>query len=126
MSAAIITDHRGVRRDACGMLHTPTVGWRAAMSPGAGVLAVIALAVFLAAPVLGVVLLGVWLVAWLLWWFTRGRQRAAEAMATEGRCPSCAYDIAQLPVADDGCTICPECGGAWRVGCVPFSPHAGR
>ena len=32
-----------------------------------------------------------------------------------GRCPSCGYDLLNLPVADDGCSVCPECGAAWRV-----------
>jgi hypothetical protein len=30
-----------------------------------------------------------------------------------GRCPACAYPICALEPAADGCTVCPECGGAW-------------
>jgi len=32
-----------------------------------------------------------------------------------GRCPSCGYELRALPPADDGCTVCPECGAAWRL-----------
>ena len=31
------------------------------------------------------------------------------------RCPSCAYDLATLTPEPDGCTVCPECGAAWRL-----------
>lgn len=30
-------------------------------------------------------------------------------------CPSCRYNLASLPPEPDGCTICPECGAAWRL-----------
>jgi hypothetical protein len=32
-----------------------------------------------------------------------------------GRCPACMYSLAELPAESDGCTVCPECGGAWRL-----------
>lgn len=32
-----------------------------------------------------------------------------------GRCPACQYSIASLEPSSDGCTVCPECGGAWRL-----------
>ena len=33
-----------------------------------------------------------------------------------GLCAACGYGIEQAPVDDeDGCRICPECGGAWRA-----------
>lgn len=31
------------------------------------------------------------------------------------RCPACGQCIAELPTEKDGCTLCPECGGAWRL-----------
>ena len=31
-------------------------------------------------------------------------------------CPACHYDIAGCAAQADGCTVCPECGAAWRVG----------
>jgi len=30
-------------------------------------------------------------------------------------CPACGYDLAGQPVAEDGCTVCPECAAAWHV-----------
>ncbi len=41
--------------------------------------------------------------------FWQGRFKAIN------RCPACEYDMkGRMPEAD-GCSICPECGGAWRV-----------
>jgi len=37
------------------------------------------------------------------------------AMLSEERCPSCAYHIGRVDPEADGCTVCPECGGAWHV-----------
>lgn len=31
------------------------------------------------------------------------------------QCASCEYELADLPVAQDGCTVCPECSAAWRL-----------
>ncbi len=36
-------------------------------------------------------------------------------IVANGRCGSCGYDLAKLPVAEDGCTVCPECGAAWQL-----------
>lgn len=45
----------------------------------------------------------------------RGRGIAAiKALHAAGLCPSCAYDLRRVEAAADGCTVCPECGGAWR------------
>jgi hypothetical protein len=30
-------------------------------------------------------------------------------------CVCCGYDLREVPAAADGCTVCPECGGAWRL-----------
>lgn len=38
-----------------------------------------------------------------------------EAVLDQGFCPSCAYRLEGVPPEADGCTVCPECGGAWRV-----------
>ena len=41
-------------------------------------------------------------------------KRVAASLVTAGRCASCGYALAQLAPQDDGCVVCPECGGAWR------------
>ncbi|NRA56547.1 MAG: hypothetical protein HRU13_00255 [Phycisphaerales bacterium] len=41
-------------------------------------------------------------------WLKRYQQAA-------GRCRACGYDLANLQAESDGCTICPECGAAWRL-----------
>ncbi len=30
-------------------------------------------------------------------------------------CPECAYDLTDVAAAEDGCRVCSECGGAWRL-----------
>ena len=32
-----------------------------------------------------------------------------------GVCGSCCYSIESLPSDPDGCTVCPECGAAWKL-----------
>lgn len=39
----------------------------------------------------------------------------AEIISKHGHCASCGQDIRGLPTAEDGCTVCPECGSAWRI-----------
>jgi|GEM_PF-856296 len=45
---------------------------------------------------------------------TRRCRRVATQLAGAGICPTCAYSIAELQAECDGCTVCPECGGAWK------------
>ena len=45
----------------------------------------------------------------------RSPQYAIDAMTYAGLCPSCAYRIDGIGPEPDGCTVCPECGGAWRI-----------
>ncbi len=45
-------------------------------------------------------------------WIRNWKRRFMEL----GRCPTCQYSIASLEPESDGCTVCPECGGAWRLG----------
>lgn len=40
-------------------------------------------------------------------------------------CPVCAYRLEGLRVEEDGCTVCPECGGAWRLNGVVESAGEG-
>ncbi len=43
-----------------------------------------------------------------------------DAFLVERRCPACGYDLSTIkPDGADGCSVCPECGGAWRF---PRSP----
>lgn len=49
---------------------------------------------------------------------SRRSMRAAairRVMLAEERCASCAYPLVGLQVEADGCTVCPECGAAWRL-----------
>jgi len=45
----------------------------------------------------------------------RSSKHARQAMLRAGLCPSCAYQIYEIPPDPDGCIICPECGAAWRL-----------
>ncbi len=56
-------------------------------------------------------LTGVAIINWL-------RERADALKRSNiraGHCPACAYSIASVEPASDGCTVCPECGSAWRT-----------
>jgi hypothetical protein len=46
--------------------------------------------------------------------------RYRAMIAANGHCAACGYEIMDLPPEPDGCTVCPECGGAWR--CQEKSP----
>lgn len=39
----------------------------------------------------------------------------AGGLVVVNRCASCGYSLKELPPAEDGCTICPECGAAWKL-----------
>jgi len=55
-----------------------------------------------------------WPIAWAF--MSRGLKRVRGMVLTEGFCPSCAAPITGLaPDTEDGCTVCPGCGAAWRV-----------
>ncbi len=45
----------------------------------------------------------------------RSPRHAIRAMTDAGLCPSCAYRIDEIGPEPDGCTVCPECGAAWRI-----------
>lgn len=38
-----------------------------------------------------------------------------RAILARKHCLWCKYDISSLEAASDGCTVCPECGAAWRL-----------
>lgn len=43
------------------------------------------------------------------------RRELGASYVAEGICASCAYSLEGLVPEDDGCVVCPECGGAWRA-----------
>lgn len=51
-------------------------------------------------------------------------QRVASAIAATEHCASCGQDLRGLPTTDDGCTICPECGSAWKLEPTPSEVRA--
>jgi hypothetical protein len=44
----------------------------------------------------------------------RKRERVSQLSKTQA-CLACGYSLKDLPSDPDGCTICPECGAAWRL-----------
>jgi hypothetical protein len=53
-----------------------------------------------------------------LYFRTAGRieaERLSLYLLQRSRCPSCISDLAALETESDGCTVCPECGAAWRL-----------
>ena len=96
-------------------MHTPPIGLGSKVSPRLTVVIVVAFVAFLVAPPMVVLLLPLAFVTWLLWWFFTGRQEAAERMAAGGACPSCEYELTGLVAEQDGATVCPECGAAWKL-----------
>ena len=52
-------------------------------------------------------------------WFVSARvrfKRICKIILKYKRCPHCGYDLRMLPTdPDDGATVCPECGCAWRL-----------
>jgi hypothetical protein len=60
----------------------------------------------------------VWACPVLFWLLTRRVRsaRIASAMLEHLRCPHCGYDIRGLGTdPEDGATVCPECGCAWKL-----------
>tara|TARA_R110000782_G_scaffold57258_30_gene119860 strand:- start:6950 stop:7294 length:345 start_codon:yes stop_codon:yes gene_type:complete len=51
-------------------------------------------------------------------WTRRRRDRIARELAWVRECLACNYSIDDLPAQPDGCTVCPECGAAWRMSSV--------
>lgn len=42
-------------------------------------------------------------------------KRLWHALLGEHHCPKCLYALTGLRKEEDGCTVCPECGAAWRL-----------
>ena len=52
------------------------------------------------------------------WWGPWRFRRAgglALMMLKDRICPSCRYNLDGTSPESDGCTVCPECGAAWRL-----------
>jgi hypothetical protein len=45
----------------------------------------------------------------------RERRERAKVFTMQGRCGACGYGLMHLTSDPDGCRVCPECGGAWRL-----------
>jgi hypothetical protein len=41
-------------------------------------------------------------------------------------CLACLYDLSGLPPEPDGCTVCPECGAAWKLDAPALNNHPGE
>ncbi len=50
--------------------------------------------------------------------------RLGDRMLHRLHCPTCAYPLAGLAVAPDGCIQCPECGAAWKADRVSKPPRS--
>ncbi len=48
--------------------------------------------------------------------------KVAHLLAHCRLCLCCGYDLSGSNPASDGCTVCPECGAAWRLGEQPGTP----
>lgn len=55
-----------------------------------------------------------------LWMNELRRQAIRSLEICIGFCPACDYDMRGLPREVDQCTVCPECGGAWRQDELPI------
>ncbi len=42
-------------------------------------------------------------------------QRLINQIRATAHCPACGYNLRNLPTEPDHCTLCPECGAAWRL-----------
>jgi len=51
---------------------------------------------------------------------------ASSLLLGARRCASCGYSLAGLEPQPDGCTVCAECGAAWRLTTSGQSPNRGN
>jgi len=45
----------------------------------------------------------------------RNKRDRARLQSLPPCCLACGYELTGIGEADDGCTVCPECGGAWHL-----------
>ena len=68
---------------------------------------------------------GIWVAPFAVWIGMRNVRhgRITKIMLEHLHCPHCGYDIRGLPAdAEDGVTVCPECGCAWRLNRASANP----
>lgn len=73
----------------------------------------------------GIILYGVGVPAIVgIFWMIRRTvaPRFVRELAARGVCGSCFYPLTALRPEGDGCTVCPECGAAWRLPLPPAAP----
>jgi hypothetical protein len=54
---------------------------------------------------------------------TEHKERLKTRRLRDGQCPACGYDVAEIDADADGCVVCPECGGAWRMSRLSDPPR---
>lgn len=52
-------------------------------------------------------------------YFTSDPRAVVPSLLERGLCAQCGYSLRDATEEPDGCTVCPECGAAWRL---PTSP----
>lgn len=123
--AELETDLARMREAARGTKGVAKVRLMFAMMIGGSLLSIVA-GVFSVGtsafdPLIGVVMvMQVAFIGMAVWIWRRGvafssKEALVDGYLACGRCPSCAYKIGHGLAEADGCVVCPECGGAWRV-----------
>lgn len=63
------------------------------------------------------------LIGFTLWLLVRSARRHDEQVVSgllkAAMCPGCGYALGAIPPERDGCSVCPECGAAWKRSSVP-------
>lgn len=78
------------------------------------------LPVAIAAPLIGT-LLFVWAIVGFVSMAIAARatpqmcERVFESRISQNKCRACSFSLDGLSPQPDGCTVCPECGAAWRL-----------
>ena len=74
-------------------------------------------------PTTAMLLLWVLLSLWASRFTVRRKAEAAvDACLRDQICPSCGYSLIHTCSEQDSCTVCPECGAAWKLSTSPQSP----
>lgn len=63
-------------------------------------------------------------IAWAFTWVCRHRDWMRRQYTDAGHCGRCLYGLSGLRAEADGCTVCPECGAAWRLTPAEGQPSA--